>query len=333
MNPKQKKMLYRIIAAAVLILLIQAAAATGALLAAPVPAAFLYLVPYLVVGWDVLVKAAKGVKNRQPFDECFLMAVATVGAFALGEYMEGCAVILFYQVGELFQSVAVGKSRRNIAALMDIRPDYANLEQPDGSFARVDPDEVEPGAVIVVEPGEKVPIDGVVLEGASTLNTAALTGESLPREVKTGDEVVSGCVNLSGLLRVRTTRAFGESTVSRILDLVENSSMKKARAENFITPVCPGVYPGGLLQRPGPGIPAASGAAAGGPGRGLRGLDLPRADLPGHQLPLRAGHLHPPVPSLGGLAGPVPAASWSKAPPIWRSCPAPARWSLTRPAP
>ena len=235
MNPKQKKMLYRIIAAAVLILLIQAAAATGALLAAPVPAAVLYLVPYLVVGWDVLVKAAKGVKNRQPFDECFLMAVATVGAFALGEYMEGCAVILFYQVGELFQSVAVGKSRRNIAALMDIRPDYANLEQPDGSFERVDPDEVEPGAVIVVEPGEKVPIDGVVLEGASTLNTAALTGESLPREVKAGDEVVSGCVNLSGLLRVRTTRAFGESTVSRILDLVENSSMKKARAENFIT--------------------------------------------------------------------------------------------------
>ena len=235
MNPKQKKMLYRIIAAAVLILLIQAAAATGALLAAPVPAAVLYLVPYLVVGWDVLVKAAKGVKNRQPFDECFLMAVATVGAFALGEYMEGCAVILFYQVGELFQSVAVGKSRRNIAALMDIRPDYANLEKPDGSFERVDPDEVEPGAVIVVEPGEKVPIDGVVLEGASTLNTAALTGESLPREVKAGDEVVSGCVNLSGLLRVRTTRAFGESTVSRILDLVENSSMKKARAENFIT--------------------------------------------------------------------------------------------------
>ena len=235
MNPKQKKMLYRIIAAAVLILLIQAAAATGALLAAPVPAAVLYLVPYLVVGWDVLVKAAKGVKNRQPFDECFLMAVATVGAFALGEFAEGCAVILFYQIGELFQSVAVGKSRRSIAALMDIRPDYANLEQEDGSFEQVDPDEVEVGSVIVIEPGERVPIDGVIIEGVSTLNTAALTGESLPRDAKTGDEIISGCVNISGLLRVRTTKEFGESTVSRILDLVENSSMKKARAENFIT--------------------------------------------------------------------------------------------------
>ena len=235
MNPKQKKMLYRILAAAALMAVIALLPRTGLLSAVPVPMALLYLIPYLVVGWDVLVKALKGIKNRQPFDECFLMAVATVGAFALGEYAEGCAVILFYQVGELFQSVAVGKSRRSIAALMDIRPDYANLEQPDGSFEQVDPDEVEPGSVIVVEPGERVPIDGVVVEGASTLNTAALTGESLPRDVKAGDEIISGCVNISGLLRVRTTKEFGESTVSRILDLVENSSMKKARAENFIT--------------------------------------------------------------------------------------------------
>ena len=235
MNAKQKKMLYRILIAAALLVVIALLPRTGLLALAPVPVVLLYLIPYLVVGWDVLRKAALGVKNRQPFDECFLMAVATVGAFVLGEFAEGCAVILFYQIGELFQAVAVGKSRRSIAALMDIRPDYANLEQPDGSFEQVDPDEVEVGAVIVVEPGERVPIDGVVLEGVSTLNTAALTGESLPRDVKPGDEIISGCVNISGLLRVRTTKEFGESTVSRILDLVENSSMKKARAENFIT--------------------------------------------------------------------------------------------------
>ena len=228
MNPKQKKMLYRILAAAVLIVVFHFLPLDGWL-------GLAYLVPYLVAGGDVLRKAVKGIQNRQPFDECFLMAVATVGAFALGEYVEGCAVMLFYQIGELFQSVAVGKSRRSIAALMDIRPDYANLEQPDGSLEQVDPDEVEVGSVIVVQPGERVPIDGVVVEGASTLNTAALTGESLPREVKAGDDIISGCVNLSGLLKVRTSREFGESTVSRILDLVENSSMKKARAENFIT--------------------------------------------------------------------------------------------------
>ena len=228
MNPKQKKMLYRILAAAVLIVMFHFLPLDGWL-------GLVYLVPYLVAGWDVLRKAVKGIQNRQPFDECFLMAVATVGAFALGEYVEGCAVMIFYQVGELFQSVAVGKSRRSIAALMDIRPDYANLEQPDGSLEQVDPDEVEVGSVIVVQPGERVPIDGVVVEGSSTLNTAALTGESLPREVKAGDDIISGCVNLSGVLRVKTSREFGESTVSRILDLVENSSMKKARTENFIT--------------------------------------------------------------------------------------------------
>ena len=228
MNPKQKKMLYRILAAAVLIVVFHFLPLDGWL-------GLAYLVPYLVAGGDVLRKAVKGIRNRQPFDECFLMAVATVGAFALGEYVEGCAVMLFYQIGELFQSVAVGKSRRSIAALMDIRPDYANLEKAGGVIEKVDPDEVETGSVIVVEPGERVPIDGVIVEGSSTLNTAALTGESLPRDAKAGDDIISGCVNISGVLRVRTTREFGESTVSRILDLVENSSMKKARAEHFIT--------------------------------------------------------------------------------------------------
>ena len=230
MNKKQKKNLYRIIAALVLVLILKL------LPQFPTPVELLlYCIPYLVVGWDVLRKALLGIKNRQPFDECFLMAVATVGAFALGDYMEGCAVIIFYQIGELFQSVAVGKSRQSISSLMDIRPDYANVEDEDGRLEQVDPDDVEVGTVIVVQPGERVPIDGIIVEGTSALNTAALTGESLPRDVRSGDEVISGCVNMTGLLKVRTTKEFGESTVSKILDLVENSSMKKARTENFIT--------------------------------------------------------------------------------------------------
>ncbi len=230
MTKKQKKALYQILIALAMV------GVLGLLPELPMPVELaLYCIPYLVVGWDVLRKALKGIKNRQPFDECFLMAVATVGAFALGDYVEGCAVIIFYQIGELFQSVAVGKSRQSISALMDIRPDYANVENEEGKLEQVDPDDVEVGTVILVQPGERVPIDGVIVEGASALNTAALTGESLPRDVKTGDEIISGCVNMTGLLKVRTTKEFGESTVSKILDLVENSSMKKARAENFIT--------------------------------------------------------------------------------------------------
>ncbi len=239
MTKKQKKVLYRIIAAAILMLVLPFIPAEGWLKFA------LYLVPYLIIGHDILRKAALGIFHREIFDENFLMAVATVGAMLLGlyseangmegEFAEGVAVMLFYQIGELFQAVAVGKSRRNISALMDIRPDYANIEDADGNLEQVDPDEVAVGSIIVVQPGEKIPIDGIVTEGSSTLNTSALTGESLPREVGTGGEVISGCVNLSGLLRIRTTREFGESTVSKILDLVENSSMKKARTENFIT--------------------------------------------------------------------------------------------------
>ena len=229
MTKKQKKVLIRIILAAVL---------TAAFCLLPVEIPYvrlmLFLIPYLIIGYDILKKAVLGIVHGEVFDENFLMAVATVGAIALGEYVEGTAVMLFYQIGELFQSYAVGKSRKNITALMDIRPDYANVEQ-DGELVQVDPDEVEPGTIITVQPGEKVPIDGVIVEGTSTLNTSALTGESLPREAEEGDEVISGCVNMSGVIRMRTTKEFGESTVSKILDLVENSSMKKSRSENFIT--------------------------------------------------------------------------------------------------
>ena len=234
MTKKQKKMLARILAAAALLVALHFVPAEGA-------ARFvLYMIPYLIVGWDILLKAGKGVKNRQMFDECFLMAVATVGAVALavytgsGDYTEAVAVMLFYQVGEWFQSYAVGKSRRNISALMDIRPDYAHIER-DGRLETVDPDEVAVGTVIVVQPGEKVPIDGIILEGRSTLDTAALTGESLPRDVAAGDEALSGCINMSGLLKIRTTKEFGESTVSKILDLVENASSRKSKSEDFIS--------------------------------------------------------------------------------------------------
>ena len=228
MNKKQKKMLIRIIIAAVLIVVFSLLPAEGYL------RFVLFMIPYLVIGYDILKKAFKGILNKQVFDENFLMAVATVGAILRGDYSEGVAVMLFYQIGELFQSYAVGKSRRNISELMDIRPDYANIEK-DGTLEQVDPDEVEIGTIIVVQPGEKVPIDGVITEGTSTLNTSALTGESLPRDAKAGDEVISGCINMTGLLKIRTTKEFGESTVSKILELVENSSSRKSKSENFIS--------------------------------------------------------------------------------------------------
>ena len=228
MTKKQKTNFIRILVSAVLVAAIWLSPLTGWL------EGVLYLIPYFIIGYDILLKAVKGIFRGQVFDENFLMAVATVGAMALGDWREGCAVMVFYQVGELFQSYAVGKSRRSISDLMDIRPDYANIEQ-DGALEKVDPDDVEVGTVIVVQPGERIPIDGVVTEGESAVNTSALTGESLPRQVKVGDEVLSGCVNLSGLLHIRTTKEFGDSTVAKILDLVENSSMKKAKAENFIT--------------------------------------------------------------------------------------------------
>ena len=228
MNKKQKKVLIRILVAAVLMIVFSQLPVEGYI------RFLLFMIPYLVIGYDILKKAVKGILNRQVFDENFLMAVATVGAIVLGNYTEGVAVMLFYQIGELFQSYAVGKSRRNISELMDIRPDYANIER-DGKLEKVDPDEVEIGSVIVVQPGEKIPIDGVVTEGKTTLNTSALTGESLPREGAPGDEVISGCINMTGVLKIRTTKEFGESTVSKILDLVENSSSKKSRSEHFIS--------------------------------------------------------------------------------------------------
>ncbi|MFR4596291.1 MAG: heavy metal translocating P-type ATPase, partial [Oscillospiraceae bacterium] len=233
MTKKQKKMLTRIIICAVMLIALQFLPITG------IPRFILYLAAYLVIGYDILKKAGKGIGNGRVFDENFLMAIATIGAFALaiyeksGDYNEAIAVMLFYQIGELFQSYAVGKSRKNISALMDIRPDYANIEV-DGKLEKVDPDEVTVGSVIVVQPGEKVPLDGVIVDGASTLNTSALTGESLPRDAKTGDEIISGCINMTGVLKIRTTKEFGESTVSKILELVENSSSRKSRSEDFI---------------------------------------------------------------------------------------------------
>lgn len=228
MNKKQKKVLIRIFIAAVLMVGFSLLSVEGIFRFA------LFMIPYLVIGYDILKKAGKGILNRQVFDENFLMAVATVGAILLGEYTEGVAVMLFYQIGELFQSYAVGKSRRNISDLMDIRPDYANVEQ-DGKLVKTDPDEVEIGSIIVVQPGEKVPIDGIIVEGNTTLNTSALTGESVPRSAKSGDEVISGCINLNGVIKVQTTKEFGESTVSKILELVENASSRKSRSENFIS--------------------------------------------------------------------------------------------------
>ena len=228
MNKKQKKMLIRIIVAAILVVAFSLLPIEGYIKFG------LFMIPYLVIGYDILKKAGKGIMNRQVFDENFLMAVATMGAILLGDYKEGVSVMLFYQIGELFQSYAVGKSRRNISDLMDIRPDYANIEK-DGKLEQVDPDEVEIGSIIVVQPGEKVPIDGIVVEGSSTLNTSALTGESVPQDAKCGDEIVSGCINMSGVLKIQTTKEFGESTVSKILDLVENASSQKSKSENFIS--------------------------------------------------------------------------------------------------
>ena len=259
MTKKQKKVLVRIIVAAVLLIILHFVPLEGIWLG------LLYLIPYAVIGYDILRKAVLGIMHGEVFDENFLMAVATVGAMGLGEYSEGVAVMLFYQIGELFQAVAVGKSRQNISALMDIRPDYANIEAEDGSLEQVDPDDVEIGTVIVVRPGEKVPIDGVVVEGTSTLNTSALTGESVPREITVDQDVISGCVNLTGLLKIRTTKEFGESTVS-------NS----------------------LLQCSGTGHPASCDQPDHGQSGSLEHVDHSCPDFPGNQLPLCTGHFHSP---------------------------------------
>ena len=272
LNKKQKDLLLRVIAAAVMLIILFILPLEGY----PVLRFALFMIPYLTVGHDILRKSWKGIRNGQVFDECFLMAVATIGAMILGEYPEGVAVMLFYQIGELFQSIAVGRSRRSISELMDIRPDYANLEQ-DGEVEKVDPDDVEVGSIIVIRPGEKVPIDGVVVEGTSSLNTSALTGESLPRDVGPGDDIISGSVNMSGLLRVETTKEFDESTASKILELVHE--------------ICQSIYTCGLHRRIGAGGVGTGGQYFGiweGVGLGaLEGLDLQSADLPRYQLSLR----------------------------------------------
>ena len=286
MNKKQKKVLVRIIVS--IVLLIALAIVTRMVELKHWIELVLYMIPYLVIGYDILKKAVKGIMNRQVFDENFLMAVATVGAVALGDYKEGVAVMLFYQIGELFQSYAVGKSRRNISDLMDIRPDYANIER-DGQLEKVDPDEVEIGSIIVVQPGEKVPIDGIIVEGKTTLNTSALTGESVPRSATTGEEVISGCINLSGLIKIQTTKEFGESTVSKILDLVENASSKKSRSENFISKFAH-YYTGSLLRCACTGNPAADHQPAYGQSCTVGNMDLPCTDIPCNQLPMCIGY-------------------------------------------
>ncbi len=292
MTQKQKKVLYRILTSFSLLIVLTIVSRVTEL--PTVLRGILYLITYLVNGHDILLKAGKGIRNHQVFDENFLMAVATVGAIALGEYREGVAVMLFYQIGELFQSCAVGRSRRNISQLMDIRPDYANIETADGGLEQEDPDEIAVGTVIVVQPGEKIPIDGVVTEGKASLDTSALTGESVPRSAEVGDEVISGCINLNGVLKIRTTREFGESTVSRILELVENASSRKSRSENFIsrfahyyTPaVCYGAVALAVLP---PFVRMFAMGLAPEVGR----LVFPCADISRYQLTVRAGLQYP----------------------------------------
>ena len=284
MNKKQKKMLIRIVIAAVLVVCVFSDSDERI--------CKIRIVHDPISGHWIRYpeKAGKGILNRQMFDENFLMAVATIGAILLGDYKEGVAVMLFYQIGELFQSYAVGKSRRNISELMDIRPDYANVER-DGKLEQVDPDEVEIGSVIVVQPGEKVPIDGIVAEGTSTLNTSALTGESVPQDVHCGDEIISGCINMTGVLKIKTTKEFGESTVSRILDLVENASSQKSKSREFYFKVCQILYSGGMLRCGGSGCIASAGSYTfHGTVTGMGRLDLPCTDFPGYQLSMCTGH-------------------------------------------
>ena len=286
MSKKQKKVLYRLIIAAILLVVASLLPLTG------IWKLLCFLVPYFVIGYDVLFSAFHGIVNGQIFDENFLMAIATVGAMAVGDYKESVAVLLFYQLGELFQSFAVGKSRQSITQLMDIHPEYANVTDENGQLEQVDPEEVEVGTEITVLPGERIPIDGVILTGTSTLNTSALTGESLPRSAAPGDEVISGCVNLDGVLIIRTTKLYEDSTVARILELTENSAMKKATGGTVHHPFCPLLYPNRLYLCLGAGHPAADHPVGHGVQRGMGHMDLPCPDLPGHQLPLRAGHLH-----------------------------------------